>query len=213
VASKRELTVVLLLVAYTYACCVHSPLCQQQQQPPVGAVNANVAADAAEDHIMTSNDVQYLQQYMHAAGFLLEFCDWLHTAKATTATGVTLLKRIMAGLVTWQRHIAQHNDHYGKAPVVQRVKTELLALMTAQSIRFDDATVEQSQRIIQEWRTSVTAGSNRARQRLQQVRRLFCSYLHFCVYLHLAPGSTCTLPFCHACALCSAPCLLNCVGL
>jgi hypothetical protein len=145
-----------------------------------------VAADAAEDHIMTSTDVQYLQQYMHAAGFLLEFCDWLHTAKATTADGVTLLKRIMAGLVTWQRHIAQHNDHYGKAAVVQWIKTELLALMTAQRIRFDDATVEQSQLIVQEWRSNVAACSNRACQRLQQVRGLFCSYLHFLCLLALS---------------------------
>jgi hypothetical protein len=136
-----------------------------------------VAADAALDRIAKSTDVQYLQQCMQADGLLLEFWDWLHTTKATAATSV-MLKQVMASLVTWQRHIAQHNDHYGKAAVVQWIKTELLALMTAQRIRFDDATVEQSQLIVQGWRSSVAACSKRARQRLQQVCGSFYSYTH-----------------------------------
>jgi hypothetical protein len=167
-AGTRKLTIVLPLDLRTYACCVRSLylLCQQQQRAPVQPVSNDVAASSS------AIDIEVQVKHMLSAALLLEFTAWLQAAKGTSVT----LKQVSASLVKWECYFAQHNYH-SRVAVVKFVRSELLSLMHAQHIKFNDD-VHHSQLILEEWHNRVTACSDSARETLQQVRRLICSCNH-----------------------------------
>jgi hypothetical protein len=156
----------------------------------------DVADDASDDDAPASSSpsvLQTLTKQLHASAFLAIFNDWQHLAHgASTVTLQTVRTDLLkvARRFSYNRGGSSSSSRSSSVALVNFVLLTLTNLVRSWRVTFETARLQDSARIITAWQGSVAACSERARQKLQQVRGTLPSYYYYSYYFEFS--STCS---------------------